>query len=344
MAVDLTTPPVLARVPTAFFGAVLGLGGLANGWRTAARVYGVPAALGDVLAVVAFLVWATVAVLIAAKWVKARPAARGELMHPVMGGFSALIPIATMIAGVAMLPLVPPLATAMLILGIVGQIGFAGWFVGRLWMGGRGAEATTPVLYLPTVGGCFVSAMALAGLGVRDAAMMAFGAGFLSWLILEAVTWQRLLHQAPLAVPLRPTMGIHLAPPAVGLVAYEAATGGSADTLALILFGYALLQTVVTLRLLPWLVEQPFAASWWAYSFAVSALPTGAMRLAEHGSPTAILLAPALFALANLVIAGFLVRSLMLIAGGRYLPPAQAPAQPPAAPAPAGPAGSAPGA
>ena len=326
MAVESSSPPLVARVPTAFFGAVLGLGGLANGWRVASRLWGLPGVIGDVVAVVAFVVWASVAVLIAAKWAKARPAARAEMMHPVMGGFLGLAPVATMIAGLAILPLVGPLGVAMLVIGLVAQAVFAVWFVGRLWQGGRGGEATTPVLYLPTVGGSFVAAMALAALGVRDGAMMAFGAGFLSWIVLEAVMWQRLLHLPALPVPVRATMGIHMAPPAVGLVAYTAATGGGVDVLALILFGYALLQAAITARMFGWLSEVPFGAPWWAFSFAVSALPTGAMRLAERGSEVAGLLAPGLFALANLIIAWLAVRSIAAIAAGRYVPPAQAPA------------------
>ena len=43
-------PPFVARIPTAFFGAVLGLGGLANGWRVAGRLWGVPGWIGDAVA------------------------------------------------------------------------------------------------------------------------------------------------------------------------------------------------------------------------------------------------------------------------------------------------------
>ena len=326
-------PPFVARIPTAFFGAVLGLGGLANGWRVAGRLWGLPGWIGDAVAAVALAVWAIVLGLIVAKWLTARPAARGELMHPVGGGFVALVPIATMVAGVAVLPLIGPVAVAMLIAGLAGQAVFSVWFVGRLWTGGRGAEATTPVLYLPTVGGNFVAAMALAALGVRDGAMMAFGAGFVSWLVLEAVMWQRLLHAPALPQAMRATMGIHMAPPAVGLVAYLGANGGMADALALMLFGYALLQAAITARSMPWLGEQAFGAPWWAYSFAVSALPTGAMRLTEAGAGAVTAwAAPALFAAANLIIAGFVVLSAKLIATGRYVPPL-APPVPPAPPA-----------
>jgi tellurite resistance protein len=322
--------PFVARVPTALFGAVLGIGGLANGWRVAARLWGVPSLVGDALAVLAFAVWATVATLVALKWVKARGAARGELGHPVMGGFVALVGVATMVAGLAVQPIVPPLGAVVMVAGIVFQGLFAAWFVGRLLQGGRDVAGATPVLFLPTVGGGFVAGTALAALGLRDASAMAFGIGFVTWLVIEGVIWQRLLHGPALPVPLRSTMGIEMAPPAVGLVAYLAANGGSVDILALMLFGVALLWAAIAVRNFGWVSEQPFGAPWWAWSFGVASLPTGAMRLAEAGAPTASLLAPGLFLVGNLIIGLFAGRSLAMVLRGTYVPP-MPPAPPPQA-------------
>ncbi|NLH83334.1 MAG: dicarboxylate transporter/tellurite-resistance protein TehA, partial [Phyllobacteriaceae bacterium] len=125
------------------------------------------------------------------------------------------------------------------------------------------------------------------------------------------------------------TIGIHMAPPAVGLVSYLAVTTGAPDGFALGLFGYAVLQAAVMARLVPWLKGQPFGAPWWAYSFAVAALPLGAMRMVERGAEgTVALLAPVLFVLANLIIGGFFLASLTRLAQGRYVPPMSAPTPP----------------
>ena len=325
--------PFVARIPAAFFGMVLGLGGLSNGWRVAARLWGWPSAIADGLALLAFAVWAGLLILFATKWIVARPAAMGEAKNPIAGGFIALVPLSGMIAALAAMPLLGAVARGLLWVEIFAQIAFALWFVGRLWTGGRAAEATTPVLYLPTVGGSFVAAMSLSTLGVADAATMAFGVGALSWIVIEALLWTRLLTQAPLPLPIRATLGIHMAPPAVGLVAWLSVTSGAPDTVALALFGYALLQAAILARLVPWLRQQPFGAPYWAYSFAVAALPLGALRMVERGAGgTVAMLAPVLFGLANLIIAGFLAGTLMRLAQGRYVPPLAAPA--PAVPAP----------
>jgi tellurite resistance protein TehA-like permease len=51
------------------------------------------------------------------------------------------------------------------------------------------------------------------------------------------------------------------------------------------LFGYGLLQLLFMLRLMPWYLSQPFNASFWSFSFGVSALATTGLHLG-HSSPS----------------------------------------------------------
>jgi tellurite resistance protein len=188
---------------------------------------------------------------------------------------------------------------------------------------------TTAVLYLPTVAGSFVIATVASALGYLGWAQLIFGAGAFSWLALESVLIHRLFVADPMPPPIRPTLGIQLAPPAVGAVAYLAITTGAPDLFAHALIGYALLLTLILLRMLPWIGKQPFAASYWAFSFGVTALATAPLRMIERGDigPLAIL-APWLFAFANLEIGALVIGTLYLIFVGRLLPgiPAPAPA------------------
>lgn len=301
---------------------VLGLGGLGNGWRTAARVWEAPAAVGETLSVLAFLVWALWAALYLARW--ARPATRravvAELAHPALGFFAALVPVATLIAAVAIRPHLPAVAGALAVAGIAGQVAFGAYAVGLLWQGGRDLEATTPVLYMPTVGGGFVAAIACGAYGEAEAGLLFVGVGLFSMLVMESVVVHRLMARA-LPVALRATLGIHLAPAAVGAVAYLAVTDGPPDRFAQMLYGYGLLQGLVMLRLVPWLREQPFTPAAWAYTFGVSALPLAALRFVERGQtgPIAHLALP-LFVGANLVIGWIAVRTLVLAVRGALLP------------------------
>jgi len=75
--------------------------------------------------------------------------------------------------------------------------------------------------------------------------------------------------------PLRPTLGIQLAPPTVGCSAYLSITSGPPDLFAQALLGYGLFQALLLIRLIPWIVRQPFAPFYWAFTFGLAALAIG---------------------------------------------------------------------
>jgi tellurite resistance protein len=306
----------LPLVPATFFGMVLGLGGLGNGWRVATRVWNAPSFVGEVLSLCAATVWLAWLVLYGLKWVIAREEAVAELQHPIQSFFVALIPVATLMASISVAPYLPAMAYSIFVLGVAGQLLFSVWAVGLLWQGGRDMAAITPTLYMPTVGGCFVSAIACGAFGLPETGLHFFGAGFLSLIILESIVLHRLISHT-LPTNLRATMGLHLATPAVGCVAYLSVTEGPADRFVQMLFGYALLQALVMLRLLPWLRQQPFSPAAWAYTFGVSALPLAALRFVERGQAgLASLLSVPLFIGANLLIGWIASRTLQLALTG----------------------------
>jgi tellurite resistance protein len=129
-----------------------------------------------------------------------------------------------------------------------------------------------------------------------------------------------------MAPPLRPTLGILLAPPVVGCVAYLFLTGGVSggkpDLFAQALLGYGLLQLLLLVRLLPWILQQPFGASYWAFSFGVTALAFDAIVFVVRGQTGYIeWLSMALFGLANVLIAVLVAGTLWRLLTGKLLPP-----------------------
>ena len=310
------------KVPAAFFGIVLGLAGLGNAWRAAHAVWQLPAFIGEALQAVAALVWAVLIVLFAMKWLFARADALAEARHPVQCCFIGLVGIATMLVAIGAEPYSHAGGEILFGLGALFTIAFAVWRTGLLWQGGRDPAMTTPVLYLPTVAAGFVTAAAAADFGAPQWGQLAFGGALFSWLAIESVLLHRLY---TLAMPpaLRPTLGIQLAPPAVAAVAYIAVNGGHPDMIAHAFIGYAMLQALLMLRLLPWIMQQPFAPSFWAFTFGATALATAPLRLLQHGDSGAIAqIAPVLFVAANLVVALVAFGTLRLIAQGRLLPSA----------------------
>jgi tellurite resistance protein len=251
-----------------------------------------------------------------------------EARHPIQCCFIGLAGVATMLVANGIVPYWAGLATLLYVAGAAFTIGFGLWRTGSLWQGDRDPASTTPVLYLPTVAGGFVMAAGAASLGHADVGQIAFGAGFFSWLAIESVLLHRLYTSPAMAAALRPTLGIQMAPPSVGAAAYVSVNGGVPDMLAHAMIGYGILQALMLLRLLPWIRQQPFAASYWAFTFGATALATAPLRLIAHGDPGAIsMLAPVLFVGANAVVGLVALGTLRLLAQGRLLPPTAAPAK-----------------
>lgn len=309
-------PPI--AVPAAFFGMILGLAGLGNGWRIASRLWGLPQWIGESILALATLVWLTLLLFYIRKWLRARASALEELHDPVACGYIALIFVTTMLVAVAAAPYSQIFSLTLSVIGWSGTIIYGASVTAALWSGDRDGTTPTAVIYLPTVAGNFVSAMAAGTLGFSDLGMLFLGAGLLSWLAIESVLMHNLYTARSLPHTIRPTLGIQLAPPVVCCAAYLMVNGGVPDTLAQILFGYGLLQAGVMIRLLPWFGEQGFVPGHWAFSFGVVALPLSALRMVEHGAhgPVAFLALP-LFASANLIIAYLSARTLWLLLNGR---------------------------
>jgi tellurite resistance protein len=308
-------------VPASFFGIVLGISGLGGCWRAASRLWNAPGVIGETLLGIAAVIWAVLLALYIAKWIWRRSEALAEFNHPVQCCFIALVFISTMLMGLAVLPYSRTLAVTLAGIACSTGLAFAVYRTGGLWMGNRDPGTTTPVLYMPTVAGNFVAANLLATLDFLDLAQLLFGAGALAWLALESVLIHRLLTVAPLPPALRPTLGIQIAPAVVGCAAYLAITSGPPDLIAMGLLGYGIVVALVVLRMLPWIMEQPFAASYWAFTFGLTAMAFDAMRMVERGAGESMpTIAMALFAAANVVVGLIAIGSVWLLLRGRLLP------------------------
>ncbi len=312
-------------VPPALFGMVLGFGGLGAAWRVASRVWGFPTVVGEALLASAALLWLIWIGLYAGKWLTVRSAARAELADPVASFALGLIPMATLITSVALQRYAPGLAWALFVLGIVGGTFLAALLVGSAWKGGRGLETITPLTVLPTAGTAFTGAMAASALGYTEVAMLLWGPGLISWIVIDSLVLLRLM-QHPLPVPLRASIGIQLAPPTVGCLAYLAFTPGPPDKLVHFLMGYGILQALVLLRLNSWIREQPFSPGAWAFTFGVAAFAGSTLICLERDPAGALgALAWPAFVFANVFIAWIAARTVGLAMAGRLFP---APAQP----------------
>lgn len=84
------------------------------------------------------------------------------------------------------------------------------------------------------------------------------------------------------------------------------------------LIGCGILQVLILLRLLPWIMKEPFSPAYWAFTFGATALAAAPLRLIDRGDTGPIAtLAPMLFIAASLVVGAAAVGSIWLLASYR---------------------------
>ena len=149
--------------------------------------------------------------------------------------------------------------------------------------------------------------------------MLFFGAGVFSWLSLEPAILHRLRNLEPVAPAVRPTIGIQLAPAFVGCSTYLALNGGEVDLLVKLLIGYGVLQLLFLIRLLPWIFQNGFTVSFWAFSFGLASMANVGLHLYQ-GTVDIILgvVGLSLFWFASMMIGLLILGTLYLIMRGRF--------------------------
>jgi tellurite resistance protein len=321
-AAPARTHALLEFLPFSLFGSVMGLTGLSVAWRLAQARYGGPAWLAQVpqaIGIVAIVAFVAILAGYAVKLVTAFDAVRTEFRHPIAGNLFGTFLISLMLLPIVIAPYSLILAQALWVVGTIGMILFA-WLIVSRWMSDRQQVAhATPAWIIPVVGLLDVP-LALPVLGLPSMhGLVVFGlaVGLFFAVPLFTLIFSRLLFEPPMPDALKPTLLILVAPFAVGYSTYALAEG-PADLFAESLYMLTLFMLAVLLgqlRHLP--VCCPFRVSWWAVSFPLAASAITGLRFAaaEPGIVTDAI-ALLLLALATVVIAGLLVRTLVGVARG----------------------------
>jgi tellurite resistance protein len=301
---------------------VLGLAGLGAAWRDAARAYGTSPWVADALLAVAAALWLALLAAQVVKALVARERLAAELADPVEGALASLAPASLLLLAAGLAGRFPVLAQVLFWIGAAATVAFCAWTVGGWLVSRPPVEGVTPAMLLPPVVGNLVAALAAGAVGRADAGWLFFGAGLLSWLALAGVLLARHLAAGELPPALRPLLALELATPTAALIAYQALEGAAPDAISRGLLGYALLVAAVLVRLGGRFREVPFAPSYWAFAFPVSALASGALRQGAASSHSvAAALALPLFVVANALVAVIAYRTVAAAARGALLPP-----------------------
>ncbi len=90
-----------ANIPVSFFGIILGLVGLGNCWRVATKIWHLPSWIGEMIMLIAVVVWIALILSYIGKWLWARADALAEFSHPILCCFVGLVPVSTVLVALA---------------------------------------------------------------------------------------------------------------------------------------------------------------------------------------------------------------------------------------------------
>ena len=321
-----TRPATLAsgrsvkHLPVNLFGAVMGLAGLSLAWRVAASVFGTGIMIADAVGITAIVVFIALALGYGAKWAKYPGAVKDEFTHPIAGNFFGTITIGILLLSAVVATYSTWLQEIVWTLGAISTIALSFISITRLFRGNMDSSHAVPALLIPGVatldipvaGGTLPMAWA------HEVNLFAASAGAVVAIVFFTMIVSRLVHQAPLASGMMPSMMILIAPFEVGFLAYVNVVQRVDAFAALLfysgLFFFALLATRIFRRSIA------FSTGWWAIGFPMAALSNAALKYAA-ARQTVVLhdLAGLILIIVTIAIVVLFVRTLRILMNGKLL-------------------------
>jgi tellurite resistance protein len=314
-----TSEASLRHLPVNLFGSVMGLSGLALAWRLAHGSLGAPAFIGEAIGAFALGVFVLLALGYAAKLARHPQTVHAEFHHPVTGNFFGTIVISMLLLSAVIAPYSAPAAHALWTLGAIATFALSLVVVSRLLKGRLDAAHAVPAWLIPGVATLDIAVTAGHDPSMAWAVelnLLAMAVGAVLALVLLVLIVGRLVHQAPLAPAMTPSLMILVGPFAVGFLAYTNVTG-SIDRFAALLFYFALFLFAV---LAPKVFRPSinFSAGWWAIGFPMAALANAALKYAQlRGTAPLWAIALLLLGLLSVALAVLTVRTLRIAFNGK---------------------------
>src|SRR5260221_1418615 len=313
----------LVAITPNFYAIAFGLVGSARVWHLGGSLYGLSAAIGDALFLVAALVFLLFFAALVIKLVLASKTVLADLADPAIGPMFSLLPIAGMLLAAGLEPYAFDAARVLFLVFFVATVLFGGWYTGQWIVAALDTDKFGPAYFLPTVAGGILGADSAANFGLIGLGWMSFGIGMIAWLMLGAIILNRLYFRPGLAAALIPTLAILILTPVIAGNAYFVLTGGRIDLLAYVLAGSTVLMALVQLRLAPLYFKLTFSPGFWSFTFSYAATAAYALCWIHLGQfAGATILGYVVLAAITLFIGGIALRSLVALWQGKFLPAA----------------------
>jgi tellurite resistance protein len=311
----------LAHFPISFFATVMGLSGLTIAWEKAQQIWGIDLGINTAMITVTAVVFCVLFILYMLKLAKHGDMVKAELKHPIKLSFFPAISISMILLSTAFLSINTAISLPLWIVGSSLHLIFT-LYVINSWMHHEHYQIQhiNPAWFIPAVGNILVPVAGVT-LGFTEISWFFFSIGFMFWIILMTIVFNRMMFHDSLLPHLVPTLFILIAPPAVGLIAYVRLTG-ELGAFGNILYGAALFLTLLLFTQVQRFIRLPFFLSWWAYSFPLAAITIASFVMYEKtASMLYFWVANGLLAILTLVLVILIFKTVLAIKKGGICQP-----------------------
>jgi tellurite resistance protein len=305
--------PKLQFFPAAFFSVVMGLTGLTLAWDKASVVFGFTDVIAQALLILSASVLLLIVITYTLKAKKYPNAVVEEYQHPIKMSFFPAFSISLILMSIATLHVSKELSLYLWGTGVTIHLGFTIHALSQ-WIHHPKfkIEHSTPAWFIPVVGNILIP---IAGVehGFIELSWFFFSIGFIYWIILKTLIFNRMFFHEPLPQKLLPTLFILIAPPAVGFISYMK-LNAELDNFSRILFYTSMFLVLLLFTQLPRFSKIKFYMSWWAYSFPLAASTIATLVMYQHNpSPFFQYIAIVLLTLSSVVISILFIRTILAI-------------------------------
>jgi len=271
-----------ATMPLPLFASVMGTCGLGLVWHVAEHRWGLPAVISGALTAIALGLLLVLLAAYSFKVVRFRDRVIAELKNPIRINFLPAISINLILLGILVRPWLEPAANALWMVGAGVQLILTITIV-TIWLNSeRPPNSLNPAWFIPAVGNILVPVASVPA-GYVMIGWFFFSVGLFYWIILGTIVFHRLVIGDALEPPMRPTLAILMAPPAVAFLAWLQ-LGESLGGVGLVLYFIGLLNFLLLIPQVPGFLKLPFFPSWWAYTFPLAAFTVATFRFASETS------------------------------------------------------------
>jgi tellurite resistance protein len=312
--------PSIQYLPVSLFGSVMSVAGLALAWRLAGRTHGASLAVSNAIGIAALLMFAVLALSYLGKLWKYPAAVRHEFSHPVIGSFFGTVGISILLLSSVIGVYSAGAQLLVWTIGTVVTLALSALMISRLLNGNASPTSVVPAWLIAGVGSLdiVVTGGALTAHWTHEVNLLAAAIGGVSAVVFFILIFSRLVHQEPLAQPMRPSKMILVAPFSVGFIAYVNLVQ-KVDMFAALLFYFGLfLFVIIGYRLA--VKPAPFSPAWWAIGFPMAALCSAALMYANAvGGQGLEWIAMLLLAVLTVSVAALFLRTVHALCTGRLL-------------------------